>query len=68
MSRLRFAHLSVLVATGAALSVSWRASPPHGRVVAATTARHPACLCCAAVDEDLGFEIEMSPSMLIAPP
>ena len=65
---LRLAHLCVLVATSAALSVSWRASPPRGCVVAATTTttaatRHPACVRCSAVDEDLGYEIEMHPSM-----
>ena len=70
---LRLAHLCVLVATSAALSVSWRASPPRGCVVAATTTttaatRHPACVRCSAVDEDLGYEIEMHPSMLTAPP
>ena len=69
---LRLAHLCVLVATSAALSVSWRASPPRGCVLAATTTttttRHPACVRCSAVDEDLGYEIEMHPSMLTAPP
>ena len=50
---LRISTLSVLVATGAALSLSWRAPPRHFAVE-----RHPPCRA-QVVDDDLGFELVM---------